>query len=84
MCAGPEDTPYSGGCFEFDIYFPPTYPQVPMNVKLKTTGVSPLPSPPLPAAYIGFLPADVVFCACCLAGLLAPALSPGVVVLVLE
>ncbi|KAA6422458.1 MAG: baculoviral IAP repeat-containing 6 [Trebouxia sp. A1-2] len=34
----PEGTPYSGGCFEFDIYFPPTYPNVPMNVQLKTTG----------------------------------------------
>ncbi|KAL3136896.1 hypothetical protein ABBQ32_006505 [Trebouxia sp. C0010 RCD-2024] len=40
LITGPEDTPYSGGCFEFDIYFPPTYPQVPMNVKLKTTGGS--------------------------------------------
>ena len=39
--AGPEDTPYSGGCFEFDIYFPPTYPNVPMNVQLRTTGSSP-------------------------------------------
>ena len=38
MSAGPEDTPYSGGCFEFDIYFPPTYPQVPMNVQIRTTG----------------------------------------------
>lgn len=47
MCAGPEDTPYSGGCFEFDIYFPPTYPQVPMNVQLRTTGV-PIPPGPLP------------------------------------
>jgi len=41
VLAGPEDTPYSGGCFEFDIYFPPTYPNVPMNVQLKTTGSSP-------------------------------------------
>ncbi len=39
--AGPEDTPYSGGCFDFDIYFPPTYPNAPMNVQLKTTGSSP-------------------------------------------
>lgn len=36
--AGPEGTPYSGGCFEFDIYFPASYPQVPMNVLLRTTG----------------------------------------------
>ena len=36
--AGPEDTPYSGGCFEFDIYFPTTYPHVPMNVQIRTTG----------------------------------------------
>ena len=26
MIIGPEDTPYSGGCFLFDIYFPPNYP----------------------------------------------------------
>ncbi|KAL0054327.1 hypothetical protein WJX82_007206 [Trebouxia sp. C0006] len=38
LITGPEDTPYSGGCFEFDIYFPPTYPNVPMNVQLRTTG----------------------------------------------
>ena len=43
VCAGPEDTPYSGGCFEFDIYFPPNYPQVPMNVQIRTTGL-PLPA----------------------------------------
>lgn len=28
LVTGPEDTPYSGGCFIFDIYFPGTYPQV--------------------------------------------------------
>jgi baculoviral IAP repeat-containing protein 6 (apollon) len=28
LITGPEDTPYSGGCFVFDIYFPGTYPQV--------------------------------------------------------
>ena len=28
MITGPEDTPYSGGCFIFDVYFPPNYPQV--------------------------------------------------------
>ena len=38
MHEGPEDTPYSGGCFEFDIYFPPTYPHIPMNVQIRTTG----------------------------------------------
>lgn len=28
LIVGPEGTPYSGGCFLFDIYFPGTYPQV--------------------------------------------------------
>lgn len=27
LITGPEDTPYSGGCFIFDFYFPVTYPQ---------------------------------------------------------
>ena len=34
----PEGTPYSGGCFIFDIYFPPTYPKTPPLVNLQTTG----------------------------------------------
>jgi baculoviral IAP repeat-containing protein 6 len=33
----PNDTPYDGGCFEFDIYFPPEYPNVPPKM-LITTG----------------------------------------------
>ena len=37
-CAGPEGTPYSGGCFLFDIYFPSQYPTLPPNVILRTTG----------------------------------------------
>eukprot|EP00983_Pelagomonas_calceolata_P134245 1162040-Pelagomonas_calceolata.AAC.2 len=28
LLTGPDDTPYAGGCFIFDIYFPPTYPTV--------------------------------------------------------
>ncbi|KAG1660587.1 hypothetical protein FOA52_003018 [Chlamydomonas sp. UWO 241] len=35
---GPEDTPYSAGCFVFDMYFPPNYPSVPPQVQFKTTG----------------------------------------------
>ncbi|GMH42387.1 hypothetical protein BSKO_10306 [Bryopsis sp. KO-2023] len=35
---GPEDTPYSGGCFLFDIYFPTTYPHSSPKVEIKTTG----------------------------------------------
>jgi ubiquitin-protein ligase len=35
---GPEDTPYSNGCFCFDIFLPPQYPQVPPKVCLQTTG----------------------------------------------
>lgn len=32
LITGPSDTPYSNGCFEFDVYFPPEYPQSPMQV----------------------------------------------------
>jgi len=35
---GPEDTPYSGGCFVFDIHFGDDYPDGPMHVWLMTTG----------------------------------------------
>jgi hypothetical protein len=35
---GPEDTPYSGGIFLFDIFFPSEYPNCPPNVNLMTTG----------------------------------------------
>jgi len=38
LITGPDDTPYSGGCFQFDIYFPPTYPNGPPQVNLQTTG----------------------------------------------
>ncbi|CAN0157010.1 unnamed protein product [Ectocarpus sp. 12 AP-2014] len=38
MISGPDDTPYSGGLFAFDIFFPHNYPQTPPKVKLMTTG----------------------------------------------
>lgn len=38
LITGPADTPYSNGCFEFDVYFPPEYPNSPMLVNLMTTG----------------------------------------------
>ena len=38
VVTGPPDTPYSLGCFAFDIYFPATYPNNPPLVKLITTG----------------------------------------------
>jgi len=38
MITGPVDTPYSRGCFVFDVYFPSNYPNVPPLVKLITTG----------------------------------------------
>jgi baculoviral IAP repeat-containing protein 6 len=38
LIMGPQDTPYSAGCFIFDLYFPPNYPSVPPQVKFKTTG----------------------------------------------
>lgn len=33
LIIGPELTPYSGGCFIFDIYFPSQYPNVPPQVR---------------------------------------------------
>jgi ubiquitin-protein ligase len=36
--AGPEDTPYEGGLFVFDLFFPAQYPHLPPSTKLKTTG----------------------------------------------
>ncbi|XP_041468480.1 baculoviral IAP repeat-containing protein 6-like isoform X2 [Lytechinus variegatus] len=38
LITGPSETPYSNGCFEFDIYFPADYPNSPMLVNLETTG----------------------------------------------
>eukprot|EP01129_Flabellula_baltica_P007205 TRINITY_DN2777_c0_g1_i2.p1 TRINITY_DN2777_c0_g1~~TRINITY_DN2777_c0_g1_i2.p1 ORF type:complete len:667 (+),score=161.68 TRINITY_DN2777_c0_g1_i2:599-2599(+) len=38
IITGPEDTPYSGGVFVFDIFFGDDYPDGPMKVWLKTTG----------------------------------------------
>ena len=35
---GPEDTPYSGGLFTFDIMCPAEYPNAPPKVNLATTG----------------------------------------------
>lgn len=38
LITGPEDTPYSNGCYEFDIFFPSVYPKCPPKVNLQTTG----------------------------------------------
>ncbi|XP_050487172.1 baculoviral IAP repeat-containing protein 6 isoform X2 [Bombus huntii] len=38
LITGPEETPYANGCFEFDVYFPPDYPNSPMLINLETTG----------------------------------------------
>ncbi|XP_053681780.1 baculoviral IAP repeat-containing protein 6 isoform X2 [Sabethes cyaneus] len=38
LITGPSDTPYANGCFEFDVYFPPDYPNSPMMINLETTG----------------------------------------------
>ncbi|KAA0168690.1 hypothetical protein FNF28_02429 [Cafeteria roenbergensis] len=38
LIIGPEDTPYSGGAFIFDVFFPNDYPEGPPKVNLQTTG----------------------------------------------
>lgn len=38
LITGPVDTPYANGCFEFDVFFPPDYPNSPMLINLETTG----------------------------------------------
>ncbi len=38
LIAGPKDTPYEGGLFEFDLFCPLDFPQVPPCMRLKTTG----------------------------------------------
>ena len=37
LIIGPAGTPYENGCFVFDIYLPPTYPDVPPQVRLVDT-----------------------------------------------
>jgi baculoviral IAP repeat-containing protein 6 len=32
LITGPEETPYSGGAFIFDMFFPPNYPTMPPKV----------------------------------------------------
>lgn len=38
LTPAPSDTPYDNGCFQFDIYCPPEYPNGPPLVNLQTTG----------------------------------------------
>jgi baculoviral IAP repeat-containing protein 6 len=38
IVTGPVDTPYAHGIFVMDVYFPPTYPQIPPLVQWMTTG----------------------------------------------
>ena len=38
LIVGPEKTPYMNGIFEFDVFFPDTYPNSPPKVLLYTTG----------------------------------------------
>lgn len=38
LISGPDDTPYSGGLYLFDVYFPTEYPNVSPKVNLQTTG----------------------------------------------
>eukprot|EP00300_Choanocystis_sp_HF-7_P013606 c18371_g1_i1.p2 GENE.c18371_g1_i1~~c18371_g1_i1.p2 ORF type:complete len:308 (+),score=74.53 c18371_g1_i1:89-925(+) len=40
LIIGPEGTPYENGCFQFDIFFPASYPKSPPLVNLQTTGGS--------------------------------------------
>ncbi len=55
IIVGPEDTPYSGGCFVFDIYFPPQYPNAPPQVSgMPSASLPVLPTLCCPA--LGFRP----------------------------
>ena len=36
LITGPSNTPYANGCFEFDAYFPPNYPNEPVLMAHKT------------------------------------------------
>lgn len=38
IITGPQDTPYEGGLFVFDVFFPAGYPNVPPLMVLETTG----------------------------------------------
>jgi hypothetical protein len=38
LITGPVDTPYAFGAFEFDVFFPPSYPNIPPLVQFMTTG----------------------------------------------
>uniref|UniRef100_A0AC34QZQ9 UBC core domain-containing protein n=1 Tax=Panagrolaimus sp. JU765 TaxID=591449 RepID=A0AC34QZQ9_9BILA len=38
LITGPEDTPYANGLFEFDVFFPANYPNVPPKCNFLTTG----------------------------------------------
>jgi baculoviral IAP repeat-containing protein 6 len=38
LIIAPTDTPYAGGCFLFDLFLPPEYPQRPPLVQIRTTG----------------------------------------------
>ncbi|CAM4924287.1 unnamed protein product [Rotaria socialis] len=38
LITGPDRTPYSNGCFIFDVYFPNEYPTTPSSINLETTG----------------------------------------------
>ena len=38
LITGPDGTPYSNGCFIFDVYFPNEYPTSPPSINLETTG----------------------------------------------
>ncbi|KAH7717023.1 hypothetical protein AAVH_15537, partial [Aphelenchoides avenae] len=38
LIIGPVGTPYANGCFLFDVYQPPDYPNSPPHVQLTTTG----------------------------------------------
>ena len=37
LIVGPKGTPYEGGCFLFDIYFPTDYPKVSPNPSTSTS-----------------------------------------------
>lgn len=56
VTTGPEDTPYEGGLFVFDLFCPAQYPNLPPSMKLETTGQGKARFNPNLCVFAAFLP----------------------------